>query len=134
MNAPAQYEKPACRFRIYRYDPDVDDKPAMQTLEITLGHHDKMVRDGLTLVKSEVDDSLSYRRSCREGVCGSDAMNIYRSDSRSAGAPYGLAARMHLRYRLPTTGKVPIVGGKSSQAPRNTIHERHARDTPRPIG
>ncbi len=64
------------RFRIYRYDPDRDAKPRMQDLEVRLHRHDKMLLDALMRIKADVDDSLSFRRSCREGVCGSDAMNI----------------------------------------------------------
>ncbi|HUN93586.1 MAG TPA: succinate dehydrogenase iron-sulfur subunit [Burkholderiaceae bacterium] len=64
------------RFEIYRYDPDRDEKPRMQKLEVRLAPTDKMLLDALMRIKGEVDDSLSFRRSCREGVCGSDAMNI----------------------------------------------------------
>jgi succinate dehydrogenase / fumarate reductase iron-sulfur subunit len=64
------------RFQIYRYDPDRDSRPRMQELEVRLHAHDKMLLDALMRIKSDVDDSLSFRRSCREGVCGSDAMNI----------------------------------------------------------
>ena len=63
------------RFRIFRYDPDKDEKPAMRDYEVTLDPHDRMLLDALERIK-EQDDSLSLRRSCREGVCGSDAMNI----------------------------------------------------------
>jgi succinate dehydrogenase / fumarate reductase iron-sulfur subunit len=63
------------RFRIFRYDPDKDEKPAMRDYEVRLDAHDRMLLDALVRVK-EQDDSLSLRRSCREGVCGSDAMNI----------------------------------------------------------
>ena len=64
------------RFEIYRYDPDKDAKPYMQKLEVKLAPTDKMLLDALMRLKSDVDDSVSFRRSCREGVCGSDAMNI----------------------------------------------------------
>ena len=64
------------QFEIYRYDPDKDDKPRMQKLQVTLQPTDHMLLDALIRIKTEVDDSLSLRRSCREGVCGSDAMNI----------------------------------------------------------
>lgn len=63
------------RFSIYRFDPDQDDKPYMRDYDIELGPTDKMLLDALEKIKS-TDDSLSLRRSCREGVCGSDAMNI----------------------------------------------------------
>ena len=64
------------RFSIYRYDPDKDSKPYMQDLEVALHPNDKMLLDALMRIKSDFDASLSFRRSCREGVCGSDAMNI----------------------------------------------------------
>jgi len=64
------------KFEIYRYDPDTGEAPKMQKLEVELEPTDKMLLDALMRIKSDVDDSLSYRRSCREGVCGSDAMNI----------------------------------------------------------
>ena len=62
-------------FQIYRYDPDKDAKPYMQTIEIELDGHERMLLDALIKLK-EQDPTLSFRRSCREGVCGSDAMNI----------------------------------------------------------
>ena len=63
------------RLSIYRYDPDKDDKPYLQDYDVQLEQSDRMLLDALIRVKA-VDDSLSFRRSCREGVCGSDAMNI----------------------------------------------------------
>lgn len=63
------------RFLISRFDPDKDEKPYMQDYEIELEPTDKMLLDALIRIKS-IDDSLSLRRSCREGICGSDAMNI----------------------------------------------------------
>ena len=62
-------------FQIYRYDPDTDEKPRMQTLQVELDGHERMLLDALNKLKA-VDPTLSFRRSCREGVCGSDAMNI----------------------------------------------------------
>jgi len=62
-------------FQIYRYDPDTDAKPRMQTLEVELDGSERMLLDALMKLKA-VDPTLSFRRSCREGVCGSDAMNI----------------------------------------------------------
>jgi succinate dehydrogenase / fumarate reductase iron-sulfur subunit len=64
------------RFSIYRYDPDKDAKPYMQDLTVELQPTDKMLLDALMRIKQSADDSVAYRRSCREGVCGSDAMNI----------------------------------------------------------
>ncbi|MGE0347936.1 succinate dehydrogenase iron-sulfur subunit [Hydrogenophaga sp.] len=62
-------------FRIYRYDPDVDVKPHMQTVQLEVNPGDRMLLDVLMRLKA-MDPSLSFRRSCREGICGSDAMNI----------------------------------------------------------
>ena len=63
------------QFSIYRYDPDKDDAPYMQDISVELEPTDRKLLDALTKLKAK-DDTLSYRRSCREGVCGSDAMNI----------------------------------------------------------
>ena len=64
------------QLKIYRYDPDKDTKPYMQDITVELKDTDKMLLDALQRIKADVDDSLALRRSCREGVCGSDAMNI----------------------------------------------------------
>lgn len=63
------------KVEIYRYNPDTDKEPRMQTYEIDTQGKDLMVLDVLELLK-EQDSTIAYRRSCREGVCGSDGMNI----------------------------------------------------------
>ena len=63
------------KFIIERYDPDQDEKPYFKEYEIELQPSDRMLLDALIRIKS-IDDTLALRRSCREGVCGSDAMNI----------------------------------------------------------
>ena len=63
------------KFSIYRYNPDADAKPYMKDYDIALEPTDRMLLDALVRIKSE-DDTFSFRRSCREGVCGSDAMSI----------------------------------------------------------
>lgn len=63
------------KISIYRYNPDVDKKPYMQDYEVELQEGDQMLLDALIRIKQQ-DDTLSLRKSCREGVCGSDAMNI----------------------------------------------------------
>jgi succinate dehydrogenase / fumarate reductase iron-sulfur subunit len=57
-------------FEIYRYDPDVDKAPRMETYELEL-KGERMLLDALISLK-KIDESITYRRSCREGVCGSD--------------------------------------------------------------
>jgi succinate dehydrogenase / fumarate reductase iron-sulfur subunit len=63
------------KLRIYRYDPDRDASPRMQDYDVALEPSDRMLLDALVRLKAQ-DDSIAFRRSCREGVCGSDAMNI----------------------------------------------------------
>ena len=63
------------RFSIYRFNPEVDSRPRMQGYELPDGGGGTMLLDALLLLKQQ-DDSLGFRRSCREGVCGSDAMNV----------------------------------------------------------
>jgi len=63
------------KFSIYRYNPEKDDKPYMQDYEVELQPSDRMLLDAILRIKA-MDDSLGLRKSCREGVCGSDGMNI----------------------------------------------------------
>jgi succinate dehydrogenase / fumarate reductase iron-sulfur subunit len=63
-------------FKIDRYDPDTGDNPRMDSYEIDLDSCGPMVLDSLMKIKNEVDSTLTFRRSCREGICGSCAMNI----------------------------------------------------------
>ncbi len=73
--APAGAKQPRT-FRIYRFDPDSGANPRVDTYEIDLAACGPMVLDALIKIKNEVDPTLSFRRSCREGICGSCAMNI----------------------------------------------------------
>jgi succinate dehydrogenase / fumarate reductase iron-sulfur subunit len=63
-------------FRIYRFDPDSGENPRMDTYEVDMASCGPMVLDALIKIKNEIDATLSFRRSCREGICGSCAMNI----------------------------------------------------------
>ena len=82
---------------IYRYDPDDGRPPRMQTLRIEPAREDRMLLDLLQRVKRE-DPSLSFRRSCREGVCGSDAMNVDGRNGLACMTPLrSLGARVVLR-------------------------------------
>ncbi|MGH7013012.1 MAG: succinate dehydrogenase iron-sulfur subunit [Stellaceae bacterium] len=68
--------KRAKTFRIYRWDPEAGGNPRLDSYELDLDQCAPMVLDALIKVKNEVDTTLTFRRSCREGVCGSCAMNI----------------------------------------------------------
>jgi succinate dehydrogenase / fumarate reductase iron-sulfur subunit len=63
-------------FRIYRFDPDQDSNPHIDTYTVELDSCGPMVLDALIKIKNEIDPTLTFRRSCREGVCGSCSMNI----------------------------------------------------------
>jgi succinate dehydrogenase / fumarate reductase iron-sulfur subunit len=63
------------RFRIYRFNPEAGTKPHLQEYDVGLEPSDRKLLDALERIRAK-DDSLAYRRSCREGVCGSDAMNV----------------------------------------------------------
>ena len=65
------------RFSIFRFNPETDAKPYMQDFEVDINEHRCiMVLDVLLTIKNKMDETLTLRRSCREGVCGSDGMNI----------------------------------------------------------
>ena len=63
-------------FRIYRWDPDSGENPRVDSYEIDLDKCGPMVLDALIYIKNDIDPTLTFRRSCREGICGSCSMNI----------------------------------------------------------
>jgi len=63
-------------FIVYRYDPDSGENPRTDTYEVDLDSCGPMILDALIKIKNEMDSSLAFRRSCREGICGSCSMNI----------------------------------------------------------
>merc|ERR1712025_1227139 len=71
-------------FAIYRWDPEQPGaKPKMENYEVDLNNCGPMVLDALIKIKNEMDPSLTFRRSCREGICGSCAMNNFYQQYRS---------------------------------------------------
>jgi len=69
------------RFQVYRYNPDDGHNPVIDTYSVDLDDCGPMVLDALIKIKNEVDTTLTFRRSCREGICGSCAMNIDGSNT-----------------------------------------------------
>jgi len=63
-------------FKVYRWEPDKGENPRLDTYEVDLDTCGPMVLDALVKIKNEIDPTLTFRRSCREGICGSCAMNI----------------------------------------------------------
>jgi succinate dehydrogenase / fumarate reductase iron-sulfur subunit len=90
------------RFSIYRYNPENDAKPYMQDYDIELSAQggELMLLDALTALKAR-DETLSFRRSCREGVCGSDAMNINGSNGLACITPLSSLAEPVVLRPLP---------------------------------
>ena len=69
------------KFLIYRFDASTGENPSVDTYSVDLDSCGPMVLDALIKIKSEIDPTLSFRRSCREGICGSCAMNIDGSNT-----------------------------------------------------
>lgn len=93
---------------LYRYNPETDTKPSMQDYEIELPEgKDIMVLDVLELIKAQ-DPSVSYRRSCREGVCGSDGMNISGTNGLACITPVSAAVRNGKLVLRPLPG-LPVI-------------------------
>ena len=94
---------------IYRYNPDTDDKPVMRDIEIELpAGKDLMVLDVLELVKQK-DPSVVYRRSCREGVCGSDGMNINGKNGLACITPVSEAVKPGAKLVLRPLPGLPVI-------------------------
>ena len=95
-------------FSIYRFDPDQDKKPYMQDMELDLPEEkDLMVLDVLELLKVQ-DSSLSFRRSCREGVCGSDGINMNGTNGLACITPISTVVKRGKLEIRPLPG-LPVV-------------------------
>ncbi|XOV81867.1 MAG: succinate dehydrogenase iron-sulfur subunit [bacterium] len=93
---------------VYRYNPDVDDVPVMRDMEVDLPEgKDLMVLDVLALLKDQ-DPTLSYRRSCREGVCGSDGMNMNGKNGLACITPVSSVVKRNKLILRPLPG-LPVV-------------------------
>ncbi|MEE2782085.1 MAG: succinate dehydrogenase iron-sulfur subunit [Pseudomonadota bacterium] len=93
---------------VYRYNPDTDEVPFMQDLTVELpAGRDLMVLDVLELLKSD-DPTISYRRSCREGVCGSDGINMNGKNGLACITPVSEAARGGKLVLRPLPG-LPVI-------------------------
>lgn len=93
---------------LYRYNPDMDEVPAMRDMEIDLPEgKDLMVLDVLELLKAK-DPTLSYRRSCREGVCGSDGINMNGRNGLACITPVSEVAKKNRLILRPLPG-LPVI-------------------------
>ena len=92
---------------IYRYNPEVDSEPYMQDFEFDTQGKDVMVLDVLEKLKIE-DPTLVFRRSCREGVCGSDGMNISGKNGLACVTPLSDAVKKNKLVIRPLPG-LPVI-------------------------
>uniref|UniRef100_A0A455RE98 Succinate dehydrogenase [ubiquinone] iron-sulfur subunit, mitochondrial n=1 Tax=Marophrys sp. SRT127 TaxID=2488311 RepID=A0A455RE98_9EUKA len=88
-------------FKIYRWNPEKNDKPYLSIYPISKNECGPMVLDALILVKNNLDSSLTFRRSCREGICGSCAMNINGTNTLACLKPIDHSRRSTKVYPLP---------------------------------
>ncbi len=95
------------KVQVYRYNPDTDNAPYMKTYELDTQGKDLMVLDVLELLKAQ-DESLAYRRSCREGVCGSDGMNINGKNGLACIKPISECIKNNTLILRPLPG-LPVI-------------------------
>ena len=95
------------KVEVYRYNPETDAKPYMKTYQVDTGGKDLMVLDVLELLKGQ-DETLAYRRSCREGVCGSDGMNISGKNGLACVTPLSSCVRNNTLVLRPLPG-LPVI-------------------------
>ncbi|MBT8146316.1 MAG: succinate dehydrogenase iron-sulfur subunit, partial [Gammaproteobacteria bacterium] len=94
---------------IYRYNPETDDKPEMQDVDVDLPEgKDLMVLDVLELMKVN-DPTITYRRSCREGVCGSDGMNINGTNGLACITPVSAVVKPGGKLVLRPLMGLPVI-------------------------
>lgn len=103
MHFPAKTgTKNVRNFRIYRWNPDDGVNPRTDTYEIDLDTCGPMVLDALIKIKNEIDPTLTFRRSCREGICGSCAMNIDGTNTLACTKAIGACTKSEIPiYPLP---------------------------------
>ena len=95
------------KVQVYRYNPETDNAPYMKTYEVDTQRKDLMVLDVLELLKAQ-DQSLAYRRSCREGVCGSDGMNINGKNGLACIKPLSECVKNNTLILRPLPG-LPVI-------------------------
>lgn len=95
------------KVEVYRYNPETDNAPYMKTYEVDTQGKDLMILDVLELLKAQ-DQGLAYRRSCREGVCGSDGMNINGKNGLACIKPLSECVKNNKLVLRPLPG-LPVI-------------------------
>ena len=93
---------------LYRYNPETDEAPYMQDFSVDTGGRDLMVLDVLELIKADHDGSVTYRRSCREGVCGSDGLNMNGKNGLACITPLSESVKSDKLVIRPLPG-LPVI-------------------------
>ena len=93
---------------LYRYNPETDEAPYMQDFSVDTGGRDLMVLDVLELIKADHDGSVTYRRSCREGVCGSDGLNMSGKNGLACITPLSASVKGDKLVVRPLPG-LPVI-------------------------
>ena len=91
----------AIKVQIYRYNPDTKTQPRLDTFYLAPNKELQMVLDLLIFIKNELDPTLTFRRSCREGVCGSCTMNINGTNTLACTKPFSQDSKETVIYPLP---------------------------------
>lgn len=123
-NAPKKLHKGkgVVNFEIYRFNPESKSKPTVQVFPVNLNQCGPMVLDGLIKIKSEQDASLTFRRSCREGICGSCSMNIDGTNTLACLKPIDEAVTGNT-VRIYPLPHMPIM--KDLVPDLNNFYEQH---------
>ncbi len=109
------------KFAIYRYDPTTGENPRVDTYDVDMDNCAPMVLDALIKIKNEIDPTLTFRRSCREGICGSCAMNIDGTNSLACLKPIEDCKGTVKIYPLPHLPVVKdLVAGSHERSTRST--------------
>ena len=108
-------------YRVYRYDPDTEANPRIDTYFIDLDNCGPMVLDGLLYIKNNIDPTLTLRRSCREGICGSCSMNIDGANTLACTKGMDEVGHPIKIYPLP---HMPVL--KDLVPDLNTFYAQHA--------
>ena len=133
-----QVETRTKTFAIYRWNPDNGETPKMQNYEVNLNDCGPMVLDALIKIKNEIDPTLTFRRSCREGICGSCSMNIEGTNTLACLCPISAADTKTHIYPLPHMYVLKDLGARrhatSLGLPLNPIRTPSGPSPPPPHG
>ena len=110
------------QFKIYRYSPEEGGNPRWDTYWVDMDRAGTMILDVLFYIKNNVDSTLAFRRSCREGVCGSCAMNIAAAHSYSA-VPFMFTVAPSGRTKLDTLFDTPTFSSTASMVTGNVADD-----------